>query len=178
LLQNNPLDPSPESRASGARRQSLFSRAANCSPPKAPATWTAAPAVGSGAGVYVSADTHVLEITPPTAGRAWNLTIVYAFGSGQGGPSAPVVLGVAGEIYGAGDPGYTPIVEFNLCGEGRGQASVSWLSVCARDIVPEELLKEMAGTTGLEPEQGHAGRLRHVLSGCVFSARPDPLSMW
>jgi len=34
----------------------------------------------------------------------------------------------------------------------------------------------MAGTTGLESEQGHVGRCGRVLSGCVFSARLTQLS--
>jgi len=34
----------------------------------------------------------------------------------------------------------------------------------------------MAGTTGLEPEQGHIGWYRRVLSSCVFNTRVAPSS--
>ena len=64
-----------------------------------------------------------------------------------------------------------------IAGGGGGVVSAARSSLLRADdshqVVADCPERErMAGTTGLEPEQGHIGGCGRVLSGCVFSARP------
>lgn len=92
---------------------------------------------GGGAGCtgYSGCGT-VYELTPPAvAGGAWTETVLYSFdGSAHGAvPSAPVLFGAGGQVYGttAGGPGSCPGSGVSGCGvvfelRPRAEAGNSW----------------------------------------------------